>query len=110
MLFAEPRLILVLMLSIYVFAIIQPGKLRAADFSSVNNYCNHSVFQDEMPRALLHKDLREAALPTSFYRKLQQTSTESYSKKKTVLEKALRQYGFSATVENMLTRYSQQFY
>ena len=63
-----------------------------------------------MPRALLHKDLREAALPASFYRKLQQTGTESYSIKKTVLEEALRQYGFSTTVENMLTRYSQQFY
>ena len=63
-----------------------------------------------MPRALLHKDLLETALPASFYRKLQQTDTESYSIKKTVLEKALRQYGFSTTVENMLTRYSQQFY
>ena len=58
-----------------------------------------------MPRALLQKDMREAALPASFYRKLQQTGI-----KKTVLEEALRQYGFSTTVENMLTRYSQQLY
>ena len=63
-----------------------------------------------MPKALLHKDLREACLPASFYGKLQETGTERYSLKKTVLNETVWQYGFSTTVESMLIAYSQQIY
>ena len=99
MLFAELGLILVLMMFIFVLEIVQPGcsykicfyKKKSvlnkvwgaeADVSYANNFCNHSVFKDAMPRAFLHKDLREASLPASFCRKLQETGTERYSIKK----------------------------
>ena len=61
-----------------------------------------------MPRALLYKDLCETFLPASFYGKLQETGSESCSRKKTLLEEVVRQYDFS--VESMLTAHSQQFY
>ena len=54
--------------------------------------------------------MREARLPASFYRKLQETGIERYSLKKTVLEETVWQYGFSTTVESMLIAYSQQIY
>ena len=35
-------------------------------------FCNHSIFQDAVPRALIHEDLRETSLPASFHSKLQE--------------------------------------
>ena len=116
-------LILVFIMFIYVLAIVPPGcsyriwfykiksvpnKIREADVSSANNFCNHSIFQDAIPRVFLHQDLREASLPASFYGKPKEIGTEMYPI--TVLKEAVRQYRFSTTVENMLTAYNQQFY
>ena len=62
MLFAELRLILVVIMFIYVLVVVQPGfsykncfyKKRV--YPTNNNFCNHSVFQNAMPTALLYKD------------------------------------------------------
>ena len=62
-----------------------------------------------MLKVLLHKGLHEGSLQASFYRKAKETGTEKYSMKK-VLKEDVQQYGFSTTVENMLTTYNQQFY
>ena len=69
----------------------------------LKQFCNHSVFQDAMPRALLHKDLRETSLPASFYGKLQEIGTERYSIKKNCS-------GRSWAAVWLFTAYDQQFY
>ena len=107
---------------IYALAIVQPGCAYKICFYKKGVYPTSYGKQMSRPQTIFvsilffkmqcreHCFIKtcETFLPASFYGKLQETGTESCSRKKNLLEEVVRQYDFS--VESILTAHSQQFY